>query len=252
METLIRSIELKKLDNGNCYWELTLIDEQGNFIGKFGNQNINDAINFRKQTFGILSACNCFDLVRLGSSNPKYLPILIKEKKFGGVEYISSIGGKNFKLGENCQYEITKSWNIFNKNKEMKKYTIGQIERIVSQSGVFTIWLRTENYMTFFNTGQIYYGFGYPLPASSENLDENYINQSALIFKTFIEGILEIYGTKDLLKLSENKEIEYPKISVNVDEKGNILSIGSLTSDYELTENNSSYSISQKEKIRTR
>lgn len=72
------------------------------------------------------------------------------------------------------------------------------------------------------------------------------------MFKTFIEGILEIYGTNNLLKLSGNDNIEYPKIQVNVNDNGNIISISSLDNDYELVEDNDSYCICEKQKIKKR
>lgn len=65
IDAYISSIKFIRKDTDNCYWELILVDENNNYIGSFGESYITDSINFRRQTFGILSACNCFDLLRL-------------------------------------------------------------------------------------------------------------------------------------------------------------------------------------------
>lgn len=46
------------------------------------------------------------------------------------------------------------------------------------------------------------------------------------LFKSFIENILKLYETEDLLRLSGNKKIGYPEVTIKKDELGNIVSIG--------------------------
>jgi hypothetical protein len=75
MEAYIYKIEFVRRDKDNCYWNLQLVDENNNYIGEYCNPHISDEINFRKQTFGILSVCNCYDLLRFSSDTPIPLPI---------------------------------------------------------------------------------------------------------------------------------------------------------------------------------
>jgi len=245
MDAYISSIEFIRKDKDNCYWKIILVDENNNYLGTFGDSNITDEVNFRKQTFGILSACNCYDLLKLGSSNPELFPIFFKEKYYGGVDYIVNKSGKKMILEENGYYDLKKAWNFFNKNKEIKKYEVAEIESIKSQSGVFNILLTNEHFSIFYVTGSVYWGFGYPL--SEENMNEKYIKEASKLYTSFIECILDFYDTNDLLKLSKKENLEYPKVTVDIDDFGKITSIGSSKTGLTLTQNENSYLITKKD-----
>lgn len=119
MEAYISKMEFIRTDKDNCYWNLTLVDDNNNYIGTYCKPHISDEINFRKQTFGILSACNCYDLLKLSSENPIPLQIFFKEKPDGGVEELINQSGRLLRYREG-NYEIERAWNIFNKRKEIK------------------------------------------------------------------------------------------------------------------------------------
>ena len=68
MEAIIKKLKLEQInDNYRIKIELLGSDKQNYIID---NTLINDDINFRKQLFGIMCACNCFDLIRLATNNP--------------------------------------------------------------------------------------------------------------------------------------------------------------------------------------
>ena len=70
MEAIITKIELKRFFK-TYYFALELRDSNGKayIIDK---PFCNDEIQFRRLVFGIMSACNQFDLLRLGSDSPVY------------------------------------------------------------------------------------------------------------------------------------------------------------------------------------
>jgi len=246
MDAFISSMEFIKENENDCYWKVTLVDENNNYIGTFGDSKITDPVNFRKQTFGILSACNCFDLLKLSSSNPQKLPVYYMERKFNGINSIVNKNGQSLKLGHHGMYEINKAWNFFNKNKEIKQYEIGEIESIESRSGVFVVSVCSGCSVNSFMTGSVYWGFGYPL--TQENMNEDYIRDASKLYLSFIEGILKLYNTNDLMKLNGNEVSEYPMVIVKTDEKGNITSIGNKDTGFELMTDGISYIIINKNK----
>ena len=56
---------------GGVYWKVTLIDEQGNLLGTFGDKVYCDDINFRKQTFYIMKILNSWDLLKIDGKEKK-------------------------------------------------------------------------------------------------------------------------------------------------------------------------------------
>ena len=242
MEAYISKIEFIRTNKDNCYWNLLLVDVNNNYIGAYCKPYISDEINFRKQTFGILSACNCYDLLKLSSDNPIPLPIYFKEKTYGGVEELINQSDKLLRFREGI-YEIERTWNIFNKRKEIKKYESGEIRTISSESGCFSTWIKHAYYSTFYVTGQVYYGFGFPITIGLDATVDD-IKYSSKLFTSFIESILKLYDTNDLLDLSRNKT-KFPKININIDDLGNITSIYNQETGITLTEQNASYQITK-------
>lgn len=240
MEAYISKMEFIRTNKDNCYWRLTFVDDNNNYIGTYSKPNISDEINFRKQTFGILSACNCYDLLKLGSDNPIPLSIFFKEKPYGGVESLINQSGRllSFRKGN---YETEKAWNMFNKKKEQKNYEQGEIRSISSESGCFSTWIKHPYYSTFYVTDQVYYGFGFPITIGMDATIDD-IKRSSKLFTSFLESILKLYDTNDLLDLSRNKN-KFPKVNIDIDVLGNITSIYNQETDMTLIEQNSSYQI---------
>lgn len=239
MEAIINSIELVKINNNRCYFKVKLVDEQGNLIGYFGNSKLSDNINFRKQTFGILAACDCFDLLRVSSDSPEFLPIYLEYDSYDRITSIINMDGDCFSFIGDGRYGINKH-SLENVD---GVENCGQILSITSRSGVFMIMVQTQVFVTSYVTGSVYFGFGYPLGNESSDLEPYYINLSANKFKTFIESILQIYKTNDLLELSRTSALSYPRVLVEMDSRGKIVSIGNDKNNYYLTQNGNSYEI---------
>lgn len=69
MQAIIQKLELKNFLNRH-YLKVELLDDNG-VKRNLDNPFLSDDINFRKQVFGILCACDNFDLMRLATNNPK-------------------------------------------------------------------------------------------------------------------------------------------------------------------------------------
>lgn len=70
MEAIIKRIELKKILS-RYYFVLEIQDVNG-CVYIVDKPFYNDLINFRSLVFGVMVACNQFDLLRLTTSNPEY------------------------------------------------------------------------------------------------------------------------------------------------------------------------------------
>ena len=168
MEAKITSIKLKKLDNNHSYWVITLIDKHDKILEVLDIPRLSDSVNFRKQTFGILSAINCFDLLRLFTENPNNLRIYISEDFSKKIEYVKNLKGDIFRFdGDN--YVFDKSKKIFRFVKKNSDEIEAEIESITSASGVFNLRINAGVFTTFYSTGQIYYGFGYPFLGTGQS-----------------------------------------------------------------------------------
>jgi len=56
MKAIVKKIELKKMLN-KYYLKVTMESQEKEYV--LSNPFLSDPINFRKQVFGILSACDC-------------------------------------------------------------------------------------------------------------------------------------------------------------------------------------------------
>lgn len=63
-----KKIKLKKLIN-RYYFRIELVDENGG-THILDKPLLCDYINFRRQVFGIMSACGSYDLMELATTNP--------------------------------------------------------------------------------------------------------------------------------------------------------------------------------------
>ena len=239
MEAIIESIELVKINNKRSYFKVKLVDEQGNLIGYFGDSKLSDCINFRKQLFGILAACDCFDLLRLSSDESNFLPIYLEFDSCDRIDSIINLDGDGLSFFEDGKYVVNK-YNLKNIDSSENR---GKIISVTSESGVFIVTVTTEHYVTSYVTRSLYAGFRFPWDWYDSKVEPYYTNLSATMFKTFVESILQIYKTNDLLKLSRCDVIKYPKVLIGVDYKGRIVSIGNDKNDYYLTQNGNNYEI---------
>lgn len=239
VEAFISSIEFVRINKDKCYFKVKLVDDNGNLIGYFGDSKINDNINFRKQLFGILAACDCFDLLKLSSDKPEFLSIYLEYDSFDRITSVINMDGNGLSCLDDGRYGVSKH--------DLEKLggieNRGKILSISSRSGVFMIMVETRVFVTHYVTGSVYSGFGYPLDWNISKLEPHYINLSAMKFRTFIESILKIYKTNDLLLLGGSDIVNYPKVLIEVDPKGKVVAIGNDKNDYYLKKNGNSYEI---------
>lgn len=230
MEAIITKIELKKFLK-KYYFSLELSDINGNAY-VVDKPFCNDAIQFRKMVFGIMAACNQFDLLKLGSDSPIYKEVIGYYNS--GLEIIENDSGKwfsyNMKTGTYfCHDSNQQVKDLFKLAESRNAHDVfvkkGNIESITSGSGVFQIFFNANGIGTFMNTGQIYYGFGYPIGIGDPNNEEN-VSIATNAFQSFILSVTEFYGVKDLLELSGNVD-RYPLVDITVNGK-KVTSITSL------------------------
>lgn len=231
MEAIIKSIKLKRILN-RYYFYIEIQDVEGNHYN-IDKPLLSDPVSFRKQVFGIMAACNQFDLLKLGSDTPIYKEVTGYYSN--GLQVLEDESGKCFipdkKTTLYCCEDMNQSFKeLFNIAVARKLPNVsidkGRIESIRSASGVWNIFFNSDGLGTFMQTlGQIYYGFGYPINIGSTENKES-IKRASLSYQSFILSIMEFYGVDDLLKLA-GKVDNYPVVEIAVD-KNRIVNITSL------------------------
>ena len=224
MQAVIQKLELKRILN-RCYLRIELLDENG-VKRSLDNPFLSDDINFRRQVFGILSACDSFDLMKLAANNPNQRKMIGYYQN--GLQILENENGEWLSLNKETGLYICKKpdkktrkvfdmlieQNMFNGDKEE-----GVIEGILSQSGTFQLLFNCKFGATYFTTGQIYYGFGYPLTVGT-NANPSDVALSAKKFTSFIVSLMKLYGINDLLKFGGNiDKLPVVKIELNNDNK---------------------------------
>lgn len=252
MKAVIQKIELKKIINRH-YFKLELIDENG-IKHVINNPFLSDPINFRTLVFGILSACNCYDLMRLATKNPIYKN-MTGYYYMGGLHILDNENGKCLiyderkrlytclvldTIGKAIIDNIIKSDPVYNDK------MIGKIESITSQSGTFSLFLASSPYSTCFITKQIYYGFE-GLPSNiGISKDKEHEILFAKMFTSFIISLMKLYEIDDLLDFGGIKD-NLPIVEITLNNN----KISSITSP--LTRQglliNSKYSIIKTEEL---
>ena len=230
MDAVIKKIKLKKLLS-KYYFSLELHAVDGN-VYVVDKPFLSDPVNFRKQVFGIMAACNQFDLLKLGSDSPVYkevtgyylgVPRLFENEK--GYTFGSKIDSSIYfydKMEPNLKKEFHLAADI---NREVL-IGKGKIERISSASGALIIFFSGEHYSySMVSNGQIYYGMGYPIIIGSTS-DKKIVMESSLSYQSFILAIMKFYEVDDLLELSGNVN-NYPTVNITVD-NGKVVNITSL------------------------
>lgn len=222
MEAVINKLELKKLIN-KYYLKIELTDLNGH-IHIINKPFLSDPINFRKQVFGIMSACGSYDLMKLATDKP--VPKKVIGYYYGnGLQILENENEEWFIYDKKRKEYIC---NKVNKNKKKAFQTLidditfekGNIQNITSQSGIFQLLFNGNFGTTFYTTNQIYYGFGYPLNIGNEEDIEN-CKKSAQSFTSFIVSLMKFYGIDDLLKFGGNVE-KLPVVQVNMNSNNEI------------------------------
>lgn len=224
MQAVIQKLELKKIKNRH-YIKIELIDENG-VKRNIDNPLLSDEISFRKLVFGILSACNCYDLMRLATNNPNHKKIIGYCQN--GLQILQNENNEWLSLDRYssqyiCKKPSRKTRKVFEMLIKQKKFNIdkeeGVIESIVSESGTFQLLFTSKLGTTFFLTGQIYYGLGYPIDIGYDITPSNEL-KSAKMFTSFIVSLMKLYGINDLLKFGGNiNNLPIVEISINNDNK---------------------------------
>lgn len=230
MEAIITKIELKRILK-KYYFSIELKDSKG-VAYVVDRPFCNDEIQFRKMVFGVMAACNQFDLLKLGSDSPIYKDV--KGYYNSGLEIIENEKDEWFSYNKKngtyfCGESLQELKDLFKVASERNAFEVfvknGKIESITSGSGVFQIFFNSNAAGTFMNTGQIYYGFGDPIGIGNPNNKEN-VKIATTAFQSFIINIMKFYGVNDLLELSGNVD-RFPLVDITVDKK-KVTSITSL------------------------
>lgn len=230
MEALVKEIKLKSILN-RYYFRLQIQTVDGK-VYHVDKPLLSDPINFRKQVFGIMAACNQFDLLRLSSDTPIYKDVIGYYSN--GLQIIENEQNKWFSYDKKrsvyfCDESSQSVKELFSMaiNRRISDVSIdkGSIESISSSSGVLQIFFKSNGLVTFMNTGQVYYGFGYPIGIGSTE-DIEGIRIASLSFQSFILSIMKFYCVDDLLKLSGRVD-KYPIVEVTFD-KNKVKSITSM------------------------
>lgn len=230
MQAIIKRIELKKFFK-KYYFLVELQDENGK-IHIVDKPFSASESNFRKQLFGLMAACNQFDLLKLCTDSPVYKNVIGYYSN--GLQILENDENKWFsydkKKGtyfcENCDKNIKRLFDFAIERKVRDvSVTKGKIESIESGSGVFQIFFKGDSLGTFMNTGQIYYGFGYPI-GLGDSKDIEGVRKAVVSFQSFIINLLKFYNVSDILDLGGKKDI-FPVVDISL-EKGKVVSITSL------------------------
>ena len=247
MEGYIKSIKYRKLNKYEGYFLVTIINEKGVKIGTFGSKEFTSPVEFRKETFGIMAALDTFDLLKIGSRTPNKLKVYIKDDNYERIYRITNQNGMTFTKDQNNLYIVKRNIikNLFNKENQSN---IETIESIKSISDTFTMLLTDGPCFRFYVTGDVYYGFGYPLLERS-SIETKYVITSSLQYLTYMRSILKLYGTNDLMNLSLTDEVEYKKITYLTDESGRIIGIGNKNKNIYLISSQNTYELLNEEKL---
>nr|MDE6142343.1 hypothetical protein [Bacilli bacterium] len=233
-EVQISSIKLCKIDEENSYFEVELIDEFGKKVGVFGSPYITDSVNFRREVFGILLASGINDFLKLGGVEEPTIPITFKCNSRNVVASIHNSKGETFHLnGEG----IYKTEPTIQDNQEI---SFGNVTGIISEINALNMTIENEHFHTHYPTGNLYYGFGYPLISSSSNPE--LIAHACNHYKEYIENILDFLGTDDLLRMA-GEPIKFPKVLIERDSTGNIIAIGQKEQECHLRITDNNYKI---------
>ncbi|MCX4365135.1 MAG: hypothetical protein OSJ70_05120 [Bacilli bacterium] len=233
-EVQISSIRLRKIDEENSYFEVEFRDSEGKQAGIFGSPYITDAINFRKEVFGILLACGKTNFLKIGGVDNPAIPITFKVNSRDVVNEICNANNQIFHLNDAGEYKTEPS------TIDEREIFEGKVTGITSASNTLNISIENENFHTGFVAGNLYYGFGYPLISASNNPE--LVKRACNHYRQYIENILVFLGTDDLLNMG-GEPVKLPKVLIERDSVGNVIAIGSAHQECHLRITDDNYKI---------
>lgn len=187
------------------------MDSKGK-IHVIDDSSYGNPIEFRKMIFGLMSAIGNYDLMTLATDNP--IEKNVKGYYIGGLKIIENENNEWFSFNPDkntytCEKADDDKKEILKLLMETRKYDIsiedGTIEKVASESGVFSLRFKGKVWVTHFLCNQIYYGFGYPLGINSDYNEEDK-KRAAKNFVQFIVSLMRFYKINDLLDFGVNKE----------------------------------------------
>lgn len=199
-------------NNNNLYWKITLIDEQENVLGTFGDEIYCDDINFRKQTFYIMKILNNWDLLKLDGLQ-KAFPVLV-DNPFSRINYVANSNGNYL----NFDYQTGEV--LSGSGCDVSRFIPKKISSLISRSGVLMAGITDGCSGRHVSGDKSYLGFA-PIYSCQQNKELEICG--ARCFKEFICGILGLCNINELIH-SNN----YPEVSVEFDFNGNIIAIGDI------------------------
>lgn len=256
MEAIIKKIELKKFIN-KYYFKIYLTDINGyNYV--IDKPFLSSAINFRKQVFGLMSACGSYDLMTLATNNPVHKRIVgyymngLKILENENNEWFSyDLNKSEYTCDKIAKNKVELLESLIKNNISSMTKDEGEISNIESKSGIFSLLFNTESTSTFFLCGQqIYYGFGYPINIGDPNNIE-YTKEAAKIYTSFVVSLMNFYGINDLLHFGGNTD-KLPVVEINFNNNNEIQTITNPTTGlgFSINKGYNIVNIFDKEKIR--
>ena len=209
MDARIGSIRLIKCENG-FYWLITLVDDNENIIGTFGNEKYCSDMDFRTETFYIMKILNNWDLLNLDGQKKSY-PILV-DNEFFRIDSIANADGEYLRFDHNSG-EVIRGNGC-----DVSSYCQRNISKLESRSSVFMASITDDYSHRAVMADLAYFGFE-PLYGSTVQKEKEELG--ATNFRTFVVGILELCNVNELIQ-SHN----YPEVSINFDSDNNIIGIG--------------------------
>lgn len=224
-KAIIKSIKLCQIDGDEIFFQLSLVDENGNNMGVFGSPYLTSNVDFRKEVYGILEAVEEMDLLKIGGNEEACIPIKFKCDRRDIVNEIHNDNNQTFHMNNLGEYVTEET------KEDEREIFDGVINSIKSDSDTFMMNIRNPQFATSYVTSNIYYGFGYPFLSRTNN--EELINKASKHYKEYIVNLLKFCGTDDLLRIG-GEPTKYPETLIQRDELGNVIAIGSPNKDYHL------------------
>lgn len=233
MDARISSIRLIKNANG-FYWLITLVDDNENIIGTFGDEKYCSDIDFRTETFYIMKILNNWDLLNLDGQR-KSFPILVDNEFY----LINRIANSD---GEYLQFDHNTGEVIRGNGCDISSYCQKNVSRLESRSGVFMASITDKYSHRGVMADLAYLGFE-PLYGSTVRKENEKLG--ATNFRTFVVGILELCNVNELIQ-SHN----YPEVSIKFDSDNNIIGIGTIDQQEWLCISPTGYELLSRKKIK--
>jgi len=224
----IKSIKLNMFGD-RAFWNITIVDMNGNELGSFGSTALSVAVDFREQTFSIMQILKNFKLLNLDCESKSY-PIYVDDSEY----FISCVANED---GDFLDIDRKRNIISFGSGKNNSKLKKRELTGVSSASGCLLIDTRGEYFSQGLTIGGVYYGCK-ALYGSSKDRDNDAIETCADNFRKVICGIMKICKEDELIKNNN-----YPAVVVQLDDKKNIVAVGSKDGSTYLTITDAGYEL---------